>query len=116
MSEITTVGIDLAKSVFQVHGVDEHGKVVVRRQVRRSQLVSVVAQLPPCLIGMEAGAGAHHWSRQFVTFGHQGAQRPWIAAVLQRRGKARAYVAQANKTARIAWAVMRKGENFRAAA
>lgn len=71
MSEITTVGIDLAKNLFQVHGVDEYGKVMLRKQVRRAQLLSVVAQLPACLIGMEAGSGSHHWSRQFERFGHR---------------------------------------------
>ena len=61
MRKITTLGIDLAKDVFQLHGVDELGAVVLRRQVRRGQLMGAVAQLPPCLIGMEACASAHHW-------------------------------------------------------
>jgi hypothetical protein len=70
MKKVTTLGIDLAKNVFQLHGVNEHGKAVLRRQVRRAQLLFAVAQLEPCLIGMEAGAGAHHWSRQFAAFEH----------------------------------------------
>ena len=70
MKKVTTLGIDLAKSVFQLHGVNEHGAVVLRKQVRRAQLMRTVAQLEPCLIGMEAGASAHHWGRQFERFGH----------------------------------------------
>ena len=61
--EVTTVGIDLAKNVFQVHGVDERGKVVLRKQLRREQMVEFFAKLPPCLIGMEACGSAHHWAR-----------------------------------------------------
>ena len=57
---ITTVGIDLAKTVFQVHGVDERGKVVLRKAVKRAELVKVLAALPPCLVGMEACASAHY--------------------------------------------------------
>jgi transposase len=58
---ITTVGIDLAKNVFQVHGVDARGKVVLRRQLRREQVARFFVKLPPCLIGMEACASSHHW-------------------------------------------------------
>jgi transposase len=68
---ITTVGIDLAKNVMQVHGVDARGKAIVRRQLRRAQLVPFFAQLPPCLIGMEACASAHHWGRALERFGHR---------------------------------------------
>lgn len=71
MSEITTVGIDLAKNVFQVHGVDRAGRVVLRRQVRRAQLLRTVAQLPTCLIGMEACASAHYWGRELARFGQE---------------------------------------------
>jgi transposase len=68
---IITVGIDLAKSVFAVHGVDESGKaVLVKPRVPRAQLLALIAQLPPCLIGMEACSGAHHWARLFRQFGH----------------------------------------------
>ena len=67
---IITVGIDLAKTVFAVHGVDEAGKAaVVKPKVSRDQLVPLIAQLPPCLIGMEACSGAHHWARLFQQFG-----------------------------------------------
>jgi transposase len=71
MGDITTVGIDLAKNVFALHGVDGSGQVVLRRTVRRERLAPLVAQLPVCLIGMEACTGAHEWARQFVKFGHQ---------------------------------------------
>src|SRR5258708_6264030 len=71
MDKITTVGIDLAKKVFALHGVNEGGKVVLRRTVRRDQLLELVASLSPCLIGMEACSGAHEWARQFQKFGHR---------------------------------------------
>ena len=67
---ITTVGIDLAKLVFQVHGVDARGKVALRKQLKRSQVVAFFAQLAPCLIGMEACGGAHFWARKLMEFGH----------------------------------------------
>lgn len=71
MGEITTVGLDLAKSVFQVHAIDAQGRVVVRRQVRRPQLVKFFAGLPPCLIGMEACVTAHYWARELIALGHE---------------------------------------------
>ena len=68
---IVTVGIDLAKNVFAVHGVDETGKpALVRPEVPRAKLLELIANLPPCLIGMEACSGAHHWAREFAKFGH----------------------------------------------
>lgn len=68
--KITTIGIDLAKSVFQVHGVDEHGKVRLRKQLKRAQVLAFFANLPPCLIGMEACASAHYWARKLQGLGH----------------------------------------------
>jgi len=68
--QITTIGIDLAKNVFQVHGANEHGKPVLRKQLRRDQLVVFFANLSPCLIGMEACSGAHHWARKLQALGH----------------------------------------------
>lgn len=68
--KITTVGIDLAKNVFQVHAVDEHGKVALRKQLRRDQMTVFFVNLPPCLIGMEACGSAHHWARTLQGFGH----------------------------------------------
>lgn len=70
MSNVTTVGIDLAKQVFSVHGVDAAGRAVLRRTVRREQLAALVAQWPACLIGMEACSGAHEWARRFQRLGH----------------------------------------------
>lgn len=67
---ITTVGIDLAKNVFQVHAVDVRGKVVLRKQLKRDQVRLFFVNLPPCLIGMEACAGSHHWGRMLERFGH----------------------------------------------
>ena len=68
---IITVGIDLAKNVFAVHGVDDNGKpALVKPKVSREHLLPLIAQLPPCLIGMEACSGAHHWARQFRQHGH----------------------------------------------
>jgi transposase len=68
---IITVGIDLAKNVFAVHGVDDNGKsVLVKPKVARDKLLELIAQLPPCLLGMEACSGAHHWARLFRQYGH----------------------------------------------
>ena len=68
--KITTIGVDLAKNVFQVHGVDERGKTMLRKQLRREQVCAFFANLPPCLIGMEACGGAHHWARSLQRYGH----------------------------------------------
>ena len=70
MEQITTVGIDLAKRVFAVHGVDVSGRVVLRRTLRRDQVLEVMSALPPCVVGMEAGSGAHEWARQLQGLGH----------------------------------------------
>ena len=71
--KITTMGIDLAKNVFQVHGIAERGKAVLRKQLRRSQVAVFFGNLPPCLIGMEACAGAHYWARTLQCFWPHGA-------------------------------------------
>lgn len=68
--KITTVGIDLAKNVFQIHGVDERGKTVLKKQLKRDQMAAFFANLPPCLIGMEACGSAHFWARKLQGFGH----------------------------------------------
>ena len=70
MNKISVIGLDLAKNVFQVHGIDFNGEVVVRKQLRRSQLRQFFAKLKPCLIGMEACGGAHYWSRELSGLGH----------------------------------------------
>jgi transposase len=69
--EITTIGIDLAKHVFQVHGVDSTGKAVLKKQLRRDQMLTFFVQMPPCLIGMEACGGSHFWARKLLELGHQ---------------------------------------------
>ena len=71
MGQTITIGLDIAKSVFQVHGIDASGAVVVRRQVRRAQLLAFFAKVPACLIGIEACATAHHWGRELTKLGHQ---------------------------------------------
>jgi Transposase len=70
MGRITTIGIDLAKKVFQVHGVDAESKVVVARKLRRKEVLAFFAKLPPCLVGMEACGSAHYWGREIATLGH----------------------------------------------
>lgn len=68
--KITTLGIDLAKDVFQLHGVNEFGKPVIKKQLKREQMAAFFVNLPPCLIGMEACGSAHHWARKLQGFGH----------------------------------------------
>ena len=70
MQTITTIGLDIAKSVFQVHGVDAGGQVVVRRQLKRRNVLTFFQKLSPCLVGIEACASAHHWSRELQALGH----------------------------------------------
>jgi transposase len=71
MSKVSTIGLDIAKRVFQVHGVDERGSVTVRRQLRRAEVIAFFAKLPPCLVGLEACGTAHHWGREIAALGHQ---------------------------------------------
>jgi transposase len=71
MGEVTTIGVDLAKNVFQVHGVDAAGQIVVRRQLRRRQVLSFFNKQPRCLVGMEACASAHYWGRELAALGHE---------------------------------------------
>ena len=70
MQTVTTIGLDIAKSVFQVHGVDAAGNVVIRRQIKRRYMLAFFQKLPPCLVGIEACASAHHWSRELQAIGH----------------------------------------------
>jgi transposase len=71
MKEVSTIGLDLAKNVFQVHGVDGSGRTVIRRQLRRGQVLPFFKRLPPCLVGMEACATSHYWAREIVALGHE---------------------------------------------
>ena len=66
----TTIGLDIAKNVFQIHGVDRHGKTVLRKQLKRAQMLAFFANLPVCRIGLEACAGAHYWARELIKLGH----------------------------------------------
>ena len=71
MEQVSTIGLDIAKNVFQVHGIDETGEIVVRRQLRRRQVLAFFGRLSPCLIGMEACATSHHWARELEKLGHE---------------------------------------------
>src|SRR6185437_5068990 len=86
MSEITTIGLDLAKSVFQVHGIHETGAVVLRKRLRRAQVVTFFAGLGPCLVGVEACATAHYWARELRAVGHDGRLMPpqYVKAYVKR--------------------------------
>jgi transposase len=70
MQSVTTIGLDIAKSVFQVHGLDAAGNVIIRRQLKRRYVLAFFQKLPPCLVGLEACASSHHWSRELRAFGH----------------------------------------------
>ena len=71
MHTITTIGLDIAKSVFQVHGIDAQGKVIIRLQLKRRYVLAFFQKLPPCLVGIEACASCHHWSRQLQAPGQR---------------------------------------------
>ena len=68
--QISTIGVDLAKNVFQIHGVDKDGKVVISRQLRRKQVIEFFSKIPPCLVGMEACGTAHYWAHELTRLGH----------------------------------------------
>src|SRR5258708_12125174 len=86
MGDITTVGLDLAKSVFQVHAVDEMGSVMMRKRLRRSQVLAFFARIPPCLVGLEACGTAHHWARELIALGHEARLMPpnYVKAYVKR--------------------------------
>src|SRR4051794_19677072 len=88
MSEVSTIGLDIAKSVFQVHGVDAGGEVVVRRRIGRAKVLEFFADLPPCVVGMEACATAHQWARELTKLGHDTRLMPPIyVKAYVKRGK-----------------------------
>ena len=86
MGDITTIGLDLAKNVFQVHAVDEAGNVVVRKRLRRGQVLAFFAGIPSCLVGLEACATAHHWARELIALGHKARLMPpnYVKAYVKR--------------------------------
>src|SRR3984957_17873984 len=94
--EITTIGLDLAKRVFQVHGVDAAGEVIVRKALRRAQVLPFFAKLSPCLVGMEACGTSHHWARELTRLGHKVKLMPpaYVKAYVK-RGKTDAADAEA---------------------
>jgi transposase len=108
MVKVSTIGLDIAKSVFQVHGVDVDGAVVVRKRVGRVGVLEFFAALPPCLVGIEACPTAHHWSRQLQVLGHTVRLMPpsYVKAYLK-RGKN-----DANDAAAICEAVTRPSMRF----
>jgi transposase len=83
--QVTTIGLDIAKHVFQVHGVDERGRVVLRKRLARARVLEFFANLPPCLVGLEAGGGAHHWARELRGLGHDARLMPpqYVKAYVQ---------------------------------
>jgi hypothetical protein len=86
MGEVSTIGLDIAKSVFQIHGVDRDGEVAIRKRVSRAKLLEFFAGLPPCVIGIEACPTAHHWSRKLLALGHTVRLMPpsYVKAYLKR--------------------------------
>ena len=108
MGEASTIGLDIAKSVFQIHGVDVDGAVVIRRRVSRAKVSEFFAALPPCLIGIEACPTAHHWSRKLQALGHTVRLMPpnYVKAYLKRSKN------DANDAAAICEAVTRPSMRF----
>jgi hypothetical protein len=80
--QATTIGLDIAKNVFQVHGIDAAERVVVRKRLRRGQVRAFFKALPPCLIGMEACATAHYWARELARLGHNKSMKSWLTGHL----------------------------------
>ena len=68
---ITTIGIDLAKNIFHFHGVDENGRIVLKKKLGRNKVLEFMANTPPCLVGIEACGGSHYWARELVKLGHE---------------------------------------------
>jgi transposase len=108
MGEVSTIGLDIAKSVFQVHGVDSDGAVVIRKRVSRAKVLEFFAALPSCLVGIEACPSAHHWSRRLQALGHTVRLMPpsYVKAYLKRSKN------DANDAAAICEAVTRPSMRF----
>jgi transposase len=112
MGEVSTIGLDIAKSVFQIHGVDAGGAVVIRKRITRAKLLEFFAALPPCLVGIEACPTAHYWSRRLQALGHTVRLLPpsYVKAYLKRSKN------DANDAAAICEAVTRPSMRFVATA
>jgi transposase len=108
MGEVSTIGLDIAKAVFQVHGVDGAGTVVIRKRVSRAKMLEFFAALPPCLVGIEACPSAHHWARELAGLGHTVKLMPpsYVKAYLKRSKN------DANDAAAICEAVTRPSMRF----
>jgi transposase len=108
MGEVSTIGLDIAKSVFQIHGVDRDGAVVIRKRVSRAKILELFAALPSCLVGIEACPSAHHWSRRLEALGHTVRLMPpsYVKAYLKRSKN------DANDAAAICEAVTRPSMRF----
>ena len=108
MGEVSTIGLDIAKSIFQVHGVDVDGAVVIRRRISRAKILEFFAALPSCLVGIEACPSAHHWSRELQALGHTVRLIPpsYVKAYLKRSKN------DANDAAAICEAVTRPSMRF----
>ena len=108
MGEVSTIGLDIAKSVFQVHGVDIDGAVMIRKRISRAKVLECFAALPSCLVGIEACPSAHHWSRQLQVLGHTVKLMPpsYVKAYLKRSKD------DANDAAAICEAVTRPSMRF----
>ncbi|WP_072817577.1 IS110 family transposase [Bradyrhizobium erythrophlei] len=108
MGEVSTIGLDIAKSVFQVHGVDVAGAVVIRKRVSRARVLEYFSDLPPCLVGIEACPSAHHWGRELQALGHTVRLIPpsYVKAYLKRSKN------DANDAAAICEAVTRPSMRF----
>ena len=87
MQGVTTVDLDIAKSMFQVHGIDAAGQVVIRRQLRRRRVLAFFQNLPPCLVGIEACASSHHWSRELKALGHGAADAASLREAVRQTGE-----------------------------
>src|ERR1700677_4283966 len=108
MGDVSTIGLDIAKSIFQVHGVDVAGAVLIRRRVSRAKVLEYFGELPPCLVGIEACPSAHHWGRELQALGHTVRLIPpsYVKAYLKRSKN------DANDAAAICEAVTRPSMRF----